>query len=129
MSLTTWEINGVSLELDLGDADVMERYETAFAEMEASEKMLPKDGKASDMIRAYCGVFRELFDKLFGEGTADRLFKGVATSAAAYEEIYYSFINFAQDQLDKAAIQRAERMSKYKPNRQQRRTAARQKKK
>ena len=40
MSLTTWEYNGKTFELDLGDADTAERYEKAFDTMADQEKTL-----------------------------------------------------------------------------------------
>lgn len=122
MSLTVWEINGLSLELDLGDADVMERYEKAFEEMADTEKLLPKDGKASEKIRAYCNVFRRLFDKIFGSGSSEKLFDGVPVKTSAYEEVYFSFLEFAEKQLVDYEKQRAQRLSRYIPDRQQRRS-------
>lgn len=121
MSQKIWEINGQSLELDLTDADVVERYENAFADMDSAEKLIPKDGKASDRIRACCNLFKKLFDTIFGEGTSDKVFEGVPTSISAYEEIYYSFLDFAQAQFEEDAKKRAARLTKYTPNRQQRR--------
>ncbi len=121
MSQKTWEINGKSFELDLTDADTVERYENAFENMEAAEKLIPKDGKASERIRACCGLFKKLFDTIFGEGTSDQVFEGVPTSISAYEEIYYSFLDFAHAQFEADTKQRAERLTKYTPNRKQRR--------
>ena len=123
-----WEINGLSLELDLDDADVMERYEKAFDVMSAEEKALPKDGKGSEQIRAYCAMFRHLYDNIFGEGTSEKIFKGVPTSASAYDDIYFSFLD-AVKKIKTATIQsRAERLAKYRPaNRQQKRAAAKKK--
>ena len=46
MSHKIWEINGISLELDLEDADVMERLENAFETMKNDESAVPKDGKS-----------------------------------------------------------------------------------
>lgn len=124
MSQKIWEVNGLSLELDLDNADVMERYEKAFDIMSAEEKALPKDGKGSEQIRAYCRMFRNLYDNIFGEGTAEKIFKDVPTSTSAYDDIYFSFLE-AVEKIKMAAIQsRAERLAKYRPaNRQQRRAA------
>ena len=124
MSQKIWEVNGLSLELDLDDADVMERYEKAFDIMSAEEKALPKDGKGSEQIRAYCRMFRNLYDNIFGKGAAEKIFKDVPTSTSAYDDIYFSFLE-AVEKIKMAAIQsRAERLAKYRPaNRQQRRAA------
>ncbi|MBR2284566.1 MAG: hypothetical protein IJ874_09170 [Ruminococcus sp.] len=119
-----WEINGLSLELDLDDADNMERYEKAFDIMAAEEKQIPKDGKQSERIRAYCKLFRNLFDRIFGEGTAEKIFSKVPTSTTAYDEVYISFLEFARGQMIANAQARAEWLSKYAPNRKQRRAAS-----
>lgn len=37
MNSKIWEINGCQLEIDIEDADVMERYENAFEMMSAEE--------------------------------------------------------------------------------------------
>ena len=71
-----WEINGISLPLDLSDADVMARYEDAFEAMKHDETDIPRDGRASERIRGYCRMYRNLYDRLFGEGTAARIFDG-----------------------------------------------------
>ena len=39
-----WEYNGVTLEVDLQDADFAEKYEAAFANMGENEKKLQKTG-------------------------------------------------------------------------------------
>ena len=119
MSQKKWQINGKEFELDLTDADVVQRYEDAFTDMDIAERLIPKDGKTSDRIRACCNLFKKLFDTLFGAGTSEQLFDGVPTSISAYEDIYYSFLDFAKAQFEEDAKQRAARLTKYVP--QQRR--------
>ena len=46
----TWEINGLSLELDLDDADNMKRYEDAFDLMAKEETEIPKDGRQDALL-------------------------------------------------------------------------------
>ncbi len=121
MSQKIWEINSLSLELDLEDAECMERYENAFDKMSEEEKTVPKDGKASVRIRAYCRLFRNLYDRIFGEGTSDKIFEGVPDNTDRYDEIYFSFLSFVTAQKTAAAEKRTERISKYRPNRRQRR--------
>lgn len=123
MSQNVWEINGVSLPLDLDDADVMERVEDAFDAMEQEEKQIPKDGKQSARIRAYCNLFRNLFDHVFGEGTSEQIFKDKPMKTEVYDEAYFSFLECIRTQKEKAAQKRRERLSKYRPNRKQRRAA------
>lgn len=117
MSQKKWQINGKEFELDLTDADVVQRYEDAFTDMDIAERLIPKDGKTSDRIRACCNLFKKLFDTLFGTGTSEQLFDGVPTSISAYEDIYYSFLDFAKAQFEEDAKQRAARLTKYVPQR------------
>ena len=121
--MKTWSINGAELELDLSDADVMERYETAFDIMAEDEKAVPKEGKRSVQIRGYCKFIRNLFNNIFGEKTADMIFRDVPVSCESYDEIYVSFLEFVHDQTAESAKKRAAMINKYTPNRQQRRSA------
>ena len=122
MSKKIWEINNLSLELDLENADCMERYENAFDEMKKEENEVPKDGKASIRIRAYCRLFRNLYDNIFGEGTSEKIFKDIPDNTDAYDKIYFEFLEFVTAQRASAAETRNERMSKYRLNRKQRRS-------
>lgn len=117
-----WEINGVSLTLDLDNVEVMERYETAFDKMEEEEKMLPKEGRASAILRAYCEMYQHLFENIFGDA-AKQIFEGVPMSAQQYEGIYVNFLDFAQAQAAATVQKRAQMLSKYIPNRAQKRAA------
>lgn len=119
--MSRWEINGQSLELDLDNADNMERYENAFEKMSEEEKNVPKDGKQSVRIRAYCQLFVNLYDRIFGEGTSEKIFKNVPVSITAYDEVYLSFLDFVRNQMSEIALKRAERRTKYLPNRATRR--------
>lgn len=122
MSQKIWEINGLSLELDLEDADCMERYENAFDKMSEEEKQVSKDGKASVRIRAYCRLFRDLYDRIFGEGTSEKIFRDIPDNTDLYDEIYFKFLDFVTTQKNAAVEAKAEKMTKYRPNRQQRRS-------
>lgn len=124
MSQKVWEINGVSLELDLEDAEVLERYENAFDLMREEEKAIKKDGKVSEFVREYCMLFRRLYDRIFFEGASEQIFAGQKWSVEVYHETYDSFLLFARGQV--AALRTS--LTKYAPNRSQRRAAAKKKK-
>lgn len=125
---TTWEVNGVSLPLDLSDADTMERYEAAFDQLAADEKAIPKDGKASARIRAYCAMFRRLYDSIFGEGTSARIFADTPDNTHSYDAVYCSLLDYVRAQSASNAQHTAELVSKYAPNRAQKRAIKHQKK-
>lgn len=69
-------INDVELELDLLDADVVEKYETLNREIaEKVKEPTQYDGlSTADGMRLQCRYIDEFFDKLFGKGTANKLF-------------------------------------------------------
>lgn len=108
--LTIWKINGLELSLDIEDADTVERYEAALDQLEAD---VPKDKSegAAAYIRAYCKAFRTLYDSLFGDGTAARIFADVPDNVRKYTAVYGDFLAFvskqaAQSQADMVQIRR-----------------------
>lgn len=72
------KICGQELELDLFDADVMDRFENALEDVQKKAEEYKKNQNMSgaDGIRAMCGVVNVFFDDVFGKGTAEKLFKG-----------------------------------------------------
>ena len=126
-SVPVWHIHDHDFELGMQDADVLDRYEAAFAAMTVNEKGLPKDGKASDRIRAYCGMFRTLFDDIFGEGTAQKIF-GDTNNARVVNEVYEDFLEFVSSQAGYITEAQNRISSRFSPNRAQRRAAVKGKK-
>ncbi len=122
MSLKIWEINNLKLELDMEDADVQERYENAFEKLSEEENQIKKDGKMSEFTRSYCNMFVRLYDRIFGEGTSEKIFAGIPVSISRYIEIYDSFLEFVKQQTDDVNANIAKKIAKYRPNRQQRRS-------
>ena len=94
--LTTWKINGLELSLDIDDADNVEKYEAAMEQLEAD---FPKDKSegAAAYIRAYCKAFRTLYDSLFGDGTAARIFADVPDNVRKYTAVYGDFWRLSQN--------------------------------
>ena len=117
---TVWEVNGNSFELDLQDAEVAERYETAFDKMGEEEKLLPKDGKNSEIIKAYHMMFVHLYDRLFGEGSGVKIV-GEKANSRVCNEVYYDFLNFVSEQKNSTLSMQNSIISRYSPNRAQRR--------
>ncbi len=93
-----WKYNNVELELDMGDIDTTERYERAFTKMEEAAKKLPKTGVYSEMSRAYCRMFYELYDDLFGVGTGEKLM-GKRYNVRETEKCYNAFLTFVRSQI------------------------------
>lgn len=76
--MSTLKICGQELELDLFDADVMEVYEKSMEKIvkKNEELKVRTDLSNADGMRETCKNVKAFFDELFGEGTAEKLFKG-----------------------------------------------------
>ncbi len=72
------KICGQELELDLFDADTMEIYEKSLNKVVERSKEAAKHTELSNAegIRETCGIVKDFFDEVFGDGTAEKLFKG-----------------------------------------------------
>jgi hypothetical protein len=123
----TWEINGHSFELDLNDLETAERYEKAFAEMGEREKTVPRAGKVSETIKSYYEMFVFLYDALFGEGSGVKIV-GEKANSRVCNEVYDNFLNFVADQKKASLNLQNNIISRYSPNRAQRRAEEKAKK-
>lgn len=119
-----FEFNGVRLEMDLLDLSFTEKYETALTHMGETEKKLakrPEIGRSSEFIRAYCQMYMTLYDEIFGEGTSEKMFKGVYNVRLA-DASYAAFIKAAKSA--RQSYQESRDQWKYAvkpPNREHRR--------
>ena len=69
------KINNVELELDLYDADVMDKYTEALNKLNEKEKNKKTKGLSNgDIIRQECRFVFDFFNDLFGEGTDKKIF-------------------------------------------------------
>lgn len=107
------QINGVELEIRMGNAAFAERYESAFQVFKKSRESIAAAGSASGVYRQITGEVEKLFDTIFGEGTYQKI-------KLDRDELF--------DNLDAVALlddeserQIQSRMNKYAPNRAQRR--------
>ena len=111
--MSLWKWNNVELEVDMEDAEFLERYEAAFKKMGETEKTLQKTGSQSEIVKEFCKMFYDLFDDLFGDGTGDQLFTGKMNSRIC-EECYDSFLAECQKGILAAAERRNNRMNKFR---------------
>lgn len=123
-----WKINDLTLHYDFEDVNMIERYEKAFENMRLNEKSLKKDGNISDVVSNYCLIYWMLFDELFGEGTADKIFDS-QKNARLCEDAYESFIAYAKNSISQNNQARVERLTRITGNRTARRNAEKQKRK
>ncbi len=111
-----WKINGLGLELDLEDADVFEKVMKSFEQMDEDAKSLDKVGSMPDFIRGYCNIHHKFYDRVFGDGTGERIFGGKKNTRIC-DEVYDNFLSFIQAAVKKANARRFEMSNKYAPNR------------
>lgn len=122
--MAKFQINGQELELDLADADMAERAQTAIQKVKDEATAKEQEVKSlAGSIRATCALVNECFDDVFGEGTSNQLFgekKNMIISIDAFsalgEEIKRQTEEIGQHTQDLAA--------KYSPNRAERRHSA-----
>lgn len=111
-------INKVEIgDLDLYDADNLEKLENVLAEIGIKYKEAQAEAKTSENIRKQCNIVFDCFNSLFGEGTDLKIFGGktnLLVCLKAFEELI-SQVNEQRCELDKM-------FSKYSPNRAQRRS-------
>ena len=115
-----WKINGLELELDLEDADVFEKTMKAFEQMDEDGGNIDKTGKMPEFIKRYCEIYYNAFDRIFGEGTGEKIFSGKKNMRNC-DEVWDSFLGFMQVAVKKANERRLQLSGKYMPNREQRR--------
>lgn len=116
-------ILGVELELNLFDADVLEAYEKE--NQRVIERIQDKEqynGKTTpEALRYQCRVVNDFFDALFGEGTAEKIFKGKSDIKEHMEA--FGIVSKASENSN-AEFDGV--LAKYTPNRAERRQAERQ---
>lgn len=120
-----WKYNDFEAEFDITDLDTSEKYEKTFEIMGEKEKKLPKVGKQSEMLKAQFEWFSETFDRLFGEGSSNKILGG-KKSVNLCLEAYMSFLDFVKRQKENVLNKRETLTSSY-ANRAQRRASAKKK--
>ena len=112
--LTIWHIHGLELPLDIEEADTVEKYEAALAQLEQD---VPEDKSAgaAAYIRAYCKAVRTFYDTLFGEGTAEQIFAGIPDHARRYTAVYGEFLTFVAKQAAQSQAESMQLKKKYLP--------------
>ena len=120
------EINGIQLELDLLDTDVMEKFEFQRDKIIKDMNAKPTfDGckTEADKMRKLCGIIDSFFDTMFGDNVAVNIF-GENGNLGKRIKGFGVLMNFARTQ---STDQVQDILSEYAPqrlaNREQRRAA------
>lgn len=117
------KINGIELEdLNILKADTAEIVEEIINGATTESGRTSKAESFSQMIREQCDFIYDSFDKLFGDGTSEDIFKGeydLRIALTAFDELV-EIIKVKQDEAEKEFAKY--NSSKYTPNRAARRT-------
>lgn len=70
----TFKIGKAKLAYNFSDARTLEKFENAFREFGVVQDGLPKDVPGSAQIRYICSAVFDLFNTIFGDGTAKKVF-------------------------------------------------------
>lgn len=109
-------INGTELELDIWDADTLDRYNEEVAKLNEALNGISRELSAGDNLRAQCSIVNAFFDGMFGVGTAEELFDG-KNNLRIHLDAFASLI----DEIKRQQDEYSEIVAKYMPNRAQRR--------
>lgn len=118
-------IRGVDFEIDILDADVMERLEDAAEKIQkrVAEEKAKKYKKNSEFIRVFNGLTEKFIDEVLGEGSSELIFGGSQNMMEHMEA--YNGIFAAKEEAMSAVTEFTETFQNtYSPNRAQRRAAA-----
>lgn len=107
-------INGVELEIDFTDADILEKIEQGSKKVydEADKLKNDKDISLAEGIRQECKILKDFLDYVLGEGTSEKLF-GKKDSLQLCVKAYEDIIN----ERDKQINEFVDKVSKYSPER------------
>lgn len=110
-----WSVNGCEFEVDMEDAETVDRYLSALKVLENSQNT--EVNSLSEKIRTYCKSFREFYDVFLGEGTSEKIFSGISDNSRKYDEVFETLL----DVITRQRVESEGRMSgiaqRYAPKR------------
>lgn len=117
------KLKDIEVDFSFTDADCIERLENASKKVkEKSELKDKKEISLSEAIREECKIIDEFFDEVFGDGIAEKIFKG-KKDLQEHMELFTDIMN-AKIETTKATqnlYDSLENKAKYMPNRETRR--------
>lgn len=111
-------IRGVDFDIDILDADVMERLEDAAEKIQkrVAEEKAKKYKKNSEFIRVFNGLTEKFIDEVLGEGSSELIFGGSQNMMEHMEA--YNGIFAAKEEAMSAVTEFTETFQNtYSPNR------------
>ena len=117
------KLKDIEVEFSFTDADCIERLEKASKRVkEETEKYKKQEMDLSKAIRKECEIINNFIDEVFGEGIAEKVFKG-KNDLQEHMELFTDIMN-AKIEMTKATqnlYDNLEYKAKYMPNRETRR--------
>lgn len=110
-----WSINGCEFEIDMEDADTVDRYLSALKVLENSQNI--EVNSLSEKIHAYCKAFREFYDAFLGDGTSEKLFAGINDNSRKYDEVFESLLDVISRQRGESEGRMSKISQRYAPKR------------
>lgn len=117
------KLKDIEVDFSFTDADCIERLENAAKKVKEKSELKEKEEiSLSEAIRKECKIIDEFFDEVFGDGIAEKIFKG-KKDLQEHMELFTDIMN-AKIETTKATqnlYDSLENKAKYMPNRETRR--------
>lgn len=72
--MSLFKYGNFETEVDFTDADFLDAVDEAYEKIQSEAKNLPVVGKASDFVRAQNACYDRFLNRIFGEGTSEKMF-------------------------------------------------------
>ena len=106
-------INGVELDIDFTDADILEKIEKGSKEVyDKAEELKNSTVSPAEGIRQECKILKDFLDYVLGEGTSEKLF-GNKNSLKLCLKAYEDIVTARETQINEFQA----KVSKYSPDR------------
>ena len=110
------KINGVELDIDFTDADILERIEKGSKEVyDKADELKDSTVSPAEGIRQECKIVKDFFDYVLGDGTSKKIF-GDKDSLKMCLEAYEDIVQIRDEQFNDYY----NKINKYSPERLQR---------
>ena len=117
------KLKDIEVDFSFTDADCLERLEKASKKVQEEAKEHKKEEMSlSEAIRKECGIINNFIDEVFGEGIAEKVFKG-KNDLQEHMELFTDIMN-AKIEMTRATqnlYDNKKKKAKYMPNRETRR--------
>lgn len=88
------EINGIKLNFDLSDYEMMEKFTKAQEDLQEQGKKADNEKNIAKQMKKYVSMFRNVFVTLFGEGTANAIVEN-QKSAKEWAGAFQKLVEYA----------------------------------